>query len=59
MKNLLVMVFFSFPILCFAQKTSLTLEDCIELAIENNENLRNAYLEEKISKALNKEYLSI
>ena len=59
MKNLLVMVFFSFPILCFAQKTSLKLEDCIELAIENNENLRNAYLEEKISKALNKEYLSI
>ena len=35
------------------------MNDCIELAIENNENLKNSKLEERISKALSKEYLSI
>ena len=42
-----------------SQEKILSLNDCIELAIENNENLKNSKLEERISKALSKEYLSI
>ncbi|MEC7877525.1 MAG: TolC family protein [Bacteroidota bacterium] len=45
--------------LSFSQKKNLTLEECISLALENNENLKNSYLEEKISSALSKEYLSV
>ena len=45
--------------LSFSQKKNLTLEECISLALENNENLKNSYLEEKISTALSKEYLSV
>ena len=43
----------------FAQERKLTLEECIDLALENNEKLKNSYLEEEISLALSKEYLSI
>ena len=50
-------VFISFTSL--SQEKKLSLNDCIELAIENNENLKNSKLEERISKALSKEYLSI
>ena len=50
-------VFISFTSL--SQEKILSLNDCIELAIENNENLKNSKLEERISKALSKEYLSI
>ena len=42
-----------------SQPLKLTIDESIDLAIENNENLKNSYLEEKISKALSKEYLSI
>ena len=42
-----------------SQTLKLTLEESINFAIENNENLKNSYLEEKISKAITKEYLSI
>ncbi|MFL2996421.1 MAG: TolC family protein [Cytophagales bacterium] len=42
-----------------SQTLKLTLDESINLAIENNENLKNSYLEEKISKAITKEYLSI
>ena len=42
-----------------SQEKILSLNDCIELAIENNENLKNSKLEERVSKALSKEYLSI
>ena len=42
-----------------SQTLKLTLEESINLAIENNEILKNSYLEEKISKAITKEYLSI
>ena len=45
--------------LSFSQKKNLTLEESISLALENNENLKNSYLEEKISTALSKEYLSV
>ena len=41
------------------QSQKLSLSDCIDLAIKNNENLKNSILEEKISKALSNEYLSI
>jgi hypothetical protein len=36
----------------FAQERKLTLEECIDLALENNEKLKNSYLEEEISLAL-------
>lgn len=52
-----IFVFISFTSL--SQEKILSLNDCIELAIENNENLKNSKLEERISKALSKEYLSI
>ena len=42
-----------------SQPLKLTIDESIDLAIENNENLKNSQLEEKISKALSKEYLSI
>ena len=42
-----------------SQSQKLSLSECIDLAIENNENLKNSILEEKISKALSNEYLSI
>jgi len=48
-----------FSFLSFSQKKTLNLEECISLALENNENLKNSYLEEKISTALSKEYLSV
>ena len=45
---------------CFkGQSQKLSLSECIDLAIKNNENLKNSILEEKISKALSNEYLSI
>ena len=50
-------VFISF--ISLSQEKILSLDDCIELAIENNESLKNSKLEERISKALSKEYLSI
>ena len=50
-------VFISF--ISVSQEKILSLNDCIELAIENNENLKNSKLEERVSKALSKEYLSI
>ena len=50
-------VFISFT--SVSQEKILSLNDCIELAIENNENLKNSKLEERVSKALSKEYLSI
>ena len=52
---LLILPSFSFK----SQSQKLSLSECIDLAIENNENLKNSILEEKISKALSNEYLSI
>ncbi len=57
-KFILIILFLN-TISIFGQERKLTLEDCIVLALENNENLKNSYLEEKISRALSNEYLSI
>ena len=54
---LILLILTSFNLKSQSQK--LTLSECIDLAIENNENLKNSILEEKISKALSNEYLSI
>ena len=50
MKNILLAIFLVFNInYLVSQPLKLTLEESINLAIENNENLKNSYLEEKIS----------
>ena len=54
---LILLILPSFSVKSQSQKLSLS--ECIYLAIENNENLKNSILEEKISKALSNEYLSI
>ena len=54
---LILLILTSFNLKSQSQKLSLS--ECIYLAIENNENLKNSILEEKISKALSNEYLSI
>ncbi|RPG64435.1 MAG: TolC family protein [Flammeovirgaceae bacterium TMED290] len=54
---LILLIFISFSVKSQSQRLSLA--ECIDLAIENNENLKNSILEEKISKALSNEYLSI
>ena len=54
---LILLILPSFSVKSQSQKLSLS--ECIDLAIENNENLKNSILEEKISKALSNEYLSI
>ena len=54
---LILLILTSFNLKSQSQKLSLS--ECIDLAIENNENLKNSILEEKISKALSNEYLSI
>ncbi len=58
MKKLIIIFVFSY-FSSFSQEKKLSLSDCIDLAIENNENLKNSKLEERISEALSKEYLSI
>ncbi len=59
MKLILSSLFVFISFISLSQEKTLSLNDCIELAIENNENLKNSKLEERISKALSKEYLSI
>jgi|TARA_B110000914_G_C15495258_1_gene462869 outer membrane protein len=55
----LILSLLFFSNILFSQQLNLTLDDCIELALKNNENLKNSILEENISKAVSKEYLSI
>ena len=59
MNYILVLIYVFFSFLSFSQERKLTLKECIQLATENNENLKNSKLEERISKALSREYLSI
>ena len=59
MNYILVLIFVFFSFLSFSQERKLSLKECIQLATENNENLKNSKLEERISKALSREYLSI
>jgi len=55
----LILSLLFFSNILFSQQLNLTLDDCIELALKNNENLKNSILDENISKAVSKEYLSI
>ena len=55
----LILSFLFFSNILFSQQLNLTLDDCIELALKNNENLKNSILEENISKAVSKEYLAV
>lgn len=60
MKNILLIIILIINLDTLkSQPLKLTLEESIDLAVENNENLKNSYLEEKISKSLSREYLSI
>ena len=59
MKKILIIIFVFKSLFLYSQEKILSLSECIDLAIENNENLKNSKLEEKISKSLSKEYLSI
>ena len=59
MNYILVLIYVFFSFLSFPQERKLSLKECIQLATENNENLKNSKLEERISKALSREYLSI
>ena len=59
MKKSLTIIFILISHFSYTQDRELSLLECIDLAIENNENLKNSKLEERISKSLSKEYLSI
>ena len=59
MNYILILIYVFFSFLSFSQERKLSLKECIQLATENNENLKNSKLEERISKALSREYLSI
>ena len=59
MKKSFIIIFVFISHLSYSQDRKLSLSECIDLAIENNENLKNSKLEEKISKSLSKEYSSI
>ena len=50
----LILSFLFFSNILFSQQLNLTLDDCIELALKNNENLKKSILEEIISKAVSK-----
>ena len=55
----LILSLLFFSNILFSQQLNLTLDNCIELALKNNENLKNSILEENISKAVSKEYLAV
>ncbi len=59
MKYLSILIFFLFPGFLFGQDTSLSLDECLQLALSNNENLKNSFLEENVSKMTSREYLSV
>ena len=59
MKRILLILLILPSLSVKSQIQKLSLSECIDLAIKNNENLKNSILEEKISKALSNEYLSI
>ena len=57
---LLLTIFLIINHLPYAQEIrSFTLDECIEMAVNNNEDLKNSYLEENISKMTSREYLSV
>ena len=59
MKYLSILIFFLFPGFLFGQDTSLSLDECLQMALSNNENLKNSILEENVSKMTSREYLSV
>ena len=59
MKYLSILIFFLFPGFLFGQDTSLSLDECLQMALSNNENLKNSFLEENVSKMTSREYLSV
>lgn len=59
MKYLTILIFFLFPSFLFGQDTSLSLDECLQMALSNNENLKNSILEENVSKMTSREYLSV
>jgi len=59
MKYLTILILFLFPNILFGQDTSLSLDECLQMALSNNENLKNSILEENVSKMTSREYLSV
>ena len=37
----------------------MSLDECLQMALSNNENLKNSILEENVSKMTSREYLSV
>ena len=59
MKYLTILIIYLFPNFLFGQDTSLSLDECLQMALSNNENLKNSILEENVSKMTSREYLSV
>ena len=59
MKYLTILIVFLYPNILFGQYTSLSLDECLQMALSNNENLKNSILEENVSKMTSREYLSV
>ena len=59
MKYLTILILFLFTNILFGQDTSLSLDECLQMALSNNENLKNSILEENVSKMTSREYLSV
>ena len=59
MKYLTILILFLCPNILFGQDTSLSLDECLQMALSNNENLKNSILEENVSKMTSREYLSV
>ena len=59
MKYFSIFILFLFPSFLFGQDTSLSLDECLQMALSNNENLKNSILEENVSKMTSREYLSV
>ena len=60
MKFYILFILFLLPIYLFGQdNTSLSLDECLQMALSNNENLKNSFLEENVSKMTSREYLSV
>jgi len=60
MKFFIVIIFFLCSNYLFSQDDkSLSLDECLQMALSNNENLKNSFLEENVSKMTSREYLSV
>ena len=60
MKFYILIIFFLFSNYLFGQdNASFSLDECLQMALSNNENLKNSFLEENVSKMTSREYLSV